>query len=151
MTCLLADAHGWWIRWASQQARAAELLVVQAHGRERVGTPHGRLSEPDCNSWAHLSRRLQEFEDLPQRREVTWQTAQGDTFLEKASDWVLGNRLRAAVSVWGISMAALIAWQARRPTAWQLKLIESRVYAQGITVASVVGLVGLEAATSSKR
>lgn len=75
---------------------------------------------------------------------MTWETAEGTTLGERAASWVLGNRLRSVVSLWGVSMCGLMAWQMRKPTAMTLKLIESRVYAQFLTVGAVVGLVAAE-------
>ena len=88
----------------------------------------------------------------PSRRDtVAWADRQGDTAVERLIDYLTHNRLRSVATLWGLSMITLITFQSRRPTPWQLKIVESRVYAQGITVGGVLALVGLEGVAKNVR
>lgn len=74
-------------------------------------------------------------------------------WLERSKDWARDNRYTIVVAAWAASLGISIALVRRNPylTASQ-KLVQSRVYAQGLTVAVLLASFAVEAndATKSK-
>eukprot|EP00887_Chlorella_sp_A99_P003125 scaffold9.g3125.t1 len=67
-----------------------------------------------------------------------------------AIDWALSNRLSAIGYTWLGGVGTFLAYEWTRPTPMSLKLIHTRVYAQGITLAALCGLGALEVWAQSK-
>ena len=83
--------------------------------------------------------------------------------LTAARHWIQGNQLESvgapcrvfsassrsltasAGSLWACGLLASLAYTARRPIPYQLKIIHSRIYAQALTVSALVVCAGVEA------
>lgn len=54
--------------------------------------------------------------------------------LQDAHKWAIHNKLRAVGYIWGGGLAASLAYQYSKPIPPQLKVMHSRIYAQGLTL-----------------
>ena len=64
--------------------------------------------------------------------------------LGSVATWFRENKLRAVGAVWLGGVASGLAYNFSRPIPFQLKVIHSRVYAQAITLAALVGAAVVE-------
>lgn len=59
-----------------------------------------------------------------------------DTFAA-ARKWIVENKLKSVGAFWATGVGLSMAYQWSRPIPFQLKLIHSRIWAQGLTVGAI--------------
>lgn len=62
---------------------------------------------------------------------------------DKALTWTKDNKFGVVAGSWVVSMAGIFAYINKQPMPFSQKLVQTRVWAQGITLASLVAMAGI--------
>ncbi|GMH42485.1 hypothetical protein BSKO_10404 [Bryopsis sp. KO-2023] len=65
--------------------------------------------------------------------------AEGQSYFQDAKAWFEKNKLKSVGLGWATVLGGCVAYQWTKPIPLQMKLIHSRVYAQGVTLAALAG------------
>lgn len=62
---------------------------------------------------------------------------------DKALTWAKENKFSVVAATWAVSMGGIFAYIHTQPMTFAQKLVQTRVWAQGITLASLVGMAAI--------
>lgn len=109
-------------------------------------TPNSAIIQGDRSSAAYETQRNKDRLAFSQRVTEYERLAAQKPFLERARDWAGAHRYQIVVGSWAAAMAVALGLVRRnRFLTAQQKLVQARVYAQGLTVGVLLASFGLEA------
>ncbi|KAJ1034703.1 uncharacterized protein UBRO_05954 [Ustilago bromivora] len=100
-------------------ADKAGIAFDQAHYTDAGAAVQRRYQSREERQWSELSSR------------------------DKALTWAKENKFAVVAATWATSMGGIFAYIHTQPMSFAQKLVQARVWAQGITLASLVGMAAI--------